>query len=370
MKKFIAAFLAAMLVFSVTLADSQTPSQKMTEMKKKIAEAEKEQKNAKAKKQELDRQVEALQDDIDAMDEIIAQIDGEIDEAQDKIDEATDSLETKKENYNDRLRALQKRGSVSYLDVLFGADDFSDFLVRLTLIENIVSHDERIMDEISKLRGEIEEQKAALEQKAAEQQEAQDLIVLQRNQIQALADKQVAYMEELKKDEAKYKAEFEKAQKQMEEENARNAGANESRDANGNKIIYNANSATKMQWPIPAGGYISCYYGYRTDPAPSNHTGIDIALPTGNAIVAANSGTVTLVGYSPSGYGNYLDINHGDGSATRYAHCSKIYVKKGQKVVRGETIAAVGSTGWSTGPHLHFEVIINGKRVNPLPYIR
>ncbi len=369
-KKFFAAFLAVFLIFSGSFADNKSASQKMSEMKKKIAETEKQQADAKEKKEYYDKQVEALQDDIDAMDAIIDELDGEIDEAQLQLDEATKKLDTKKESYNSRLRALQKQGSTSYFNVLFGADNFSDFLVRLTLVEKVITHDENIMNEISLLRGQIEESKNALVQKAAEQKEAQDLIVAQQTKMQALADKQVAYMAELKKDAAKFQAEFEKAQKQMEEENARNARANESRDASGKIIVYGSASSGEFMWPLPAGGRITCHFGYRTDPAPSNHTGIDIALPTGNAIVAAKAGTVTFAAYSSNGYGNYVDINHGDGSATRYAHCSKLYVTKGQKVKKGETIAAVGNTGWSTGPHLHFEIILNGKRVNPYPYIR
>ncbi len=369
-KKIIAATLLCFMIFSGVLADNKSASQRMSEMKTKMAETEKERKAAEQKKEYYDKQIEQLQTDIDELDAIIGQIESEIADAQERIDEATERLETKKENYNSRLRALQKRGNANFFTVLLGADNFSDFLVRLTLVEKVVNHDENIMNEISALRSEIEESKEALEKRSAEQQEAQDLVIAQQNQLQSLADKQQSYMDELKKDAAKFKAEFEKAQRQMEEENERNRRLNESRDASGKTIIYNSNSATKMQWPVPAGGVITCHFGYRTDPAPGNHTGMDIALPTGNAIVAANDGTVTFAAYSSNGYGNYVDINHGDGSATRYAHCSKLYVKVGQKVKRGETIAAVGNTGWSTGPHLHFEVIINGKRVNPLPYIR
>ena len=370
MKKIIAAFLAVLFIFSGAFADNKSASERMSEMKKKIAETEKAAESAKEKKEYYDSQIESLQTDIDEMDSVISGLNSEINAANAQLADATQKLEQKEASYNDRLRAIQKRGSTSYLDVIFGADDFSDFLVRLTLVENVIDHDKSMMDEIAKLQGEIASSKQALEQKAEEQKQAQDLIVAQKNQVQALSDKQEAYMAELKKDAAKYKSEYEKAQKQMEAENERNKAANISRNSAGQTVTYNASSATKMQWPIPAGGRISCYYGYRTDPAPSNHTGIDIAISTGTAIIAANDGTVTFAAYSSNGYGNYIDINHGDGSATRYGHCSKLYVKAGQKVKRGETIAAVGSTGWSTGPHLHFEVMINGSRVNPLPYIR
>lgn len=125
----------------------------------------------------------------------------------------------------------------------------------------------------------------------------------------------------------------------------------------------NAQAATgnKMNWPTAA-TKITQYYSWR-------HHAVDIAAKTGTAIYAADAGTVEMVGWG-SGYGNQIVINHGGGKKTRYAHLSKFYVKKGDTVSKGQTIAAMGSTGWSTGPHLHFEVIINGRKYNPLNYIR
>jgi murein DD-endopeptidase MepM/ murein hydrolase activator NlpD len=120
-------------------------------------------------------------------------------------------------------------------------------------------------------------------------------------------------------------------------------------------------TGSKMLWPSSS-RRITQYFSWR-------HSGLDIAGPLGIPIYAAESGTIKFVGWG-TGYGNHIDIDHGDGMATRYGHLSKILVSKGEKVVKGQTIGLEGSTGWSTGPHLHFEVIINGQRVNPLSYIR
>jgi len=122
-----------------------------------------------------------------------------------------------------------------------------------------------------------------------------------------------------------------------------------------------AAAGNKMNWPAAA-TRITQYYSWR-------HHAVDIAAKTGTAIYAADAGTVELVGWG-SGYGNQIVINHGGGKKTRYAHLSKFYIKKGDTVSKGQTIAAMGSTGWSTGPHLHFEVVINGRKYNPLNYIR
>ena len=132
------------------------------------------------------------------------------------------------------------------------------------------------------------------------------------------------------------------------------------------KNIVNAPSAkpvvgNKMNWPT-VGKRITQYYSWR-------HHGLDIANKTGTPLYAADAGTVEVVGWG-TGYGNQIVINHGGGKKTRYAHCSKFYVKKGDTVAKGQTIAAMGSTGWSTGSHIHFEVIINGAKKNPLNYIR
>ncbi len=121
------------------------------------------------------------------------------------------------------------------------------------------------------------------------------------------------------------------------------------------------NSSTSMTWPTE-GHRISQYYSWR-------HTGLDIANKVGTPLYAAESGTVEFAGWS-NGYGNNVVINHGGGKKTRYAHASKLYVKVGEEVDRGEQIAAMGSTGWSTGSHIHFEVIVNGVKYNPLNYIR
>lgn len=146
-------------------------------------------------------------------------------------------------------------------------------------------------------------------------------------------------------------------------------------DKNKKEIVVNVGSAKtynggKMVWPTAVKGYISSKFGPRTSPYTGYHKGIDIARTgEGVKILAAASGTVSYVGYDSDGYGNYLKIDHGSGFETRYAHASKILVKKGQKVSAGDPIAIIGSTGRSTGTHLHFEVRINGEPVNPLTYL-
>ena len=127
-----------------------------------------------------------------------------------------------------------------------------------------------------------------------------------------------------------------------------------------------------MAWPVPSSSRITSPYGYRTHPilrTRSFHSGVDIAAPTGTPIVAANDGTVIYSG-TRGGYGKCIIIDHGGGTATLYAHCSQLLVSSGTTVSRGSTIAKVGSTGQSTGPHCHFEVRINGSTTEPMAYLR
>lgn len=134
----------------------------------------------------------------------------------------------------------------------------------------------------------------------------------------------------------------------------------------------NSYDINNMIWPLPSDHTIYTYYGYRTPPtagASTFHKGLDIGGPYGANIVTALSGTVTKTSYnSTSGY--YVEVSHGNGVVTRYLHCSKILVSVGQTVMQGDTIALVGSTGVSTGPHLHFSVVINGNNVDPYPYLK
>jgi len=161
----------------------------------------------------------------------------------------------------------------------------------------------------------------------------------------------------------------EKAEREAREKAERDRIAREKAQAQAGSAALSSES---FSWPLPGYYEISSYYGMRFHPilkVNALHTGIDIGAPTGTAIVAARSGTVVTAGYN-TGYGNYILISHGDGVATLYGHLSKLLVSDGQSVSEGDKIGQVGNTGWSTGPHLHFEIIVNGTPINPLAYFK
>ena len=137
----------------------------------------------------------------------------------------------------------------------------------------------------------------------------------------------------------------------------------------GNDVVVPPSDDSSFLWPVPGNTYVSCSYGWRFGGS-DFHTGLDITMggAYGKPIVASKSAVVKYDGWQPNGYGNYLIIDHGDGYSTLYAHCSSVAVSTGQQVRQGETIAYIGSTGWSTGPHCHFEIRINGQHTNPANY--
>lgn len=357
-------------------ADKKTAAEKKKEMEQKIQQSDIDYKSAGEKKLYYDQQANELQEDLDEIDGIIASLDGDIVARNQEIADATQKLKEKENSFDQRLRALQHRGALSYLDVIFGADNFSDLLVRVTYVGNIIDHDKTMINEIAAVKNEITVAKDDLEAKRGEQQAARDLADAQKSKMDEMVQKQIETMQEITSNKELYEKEYKAAIRSMEEEEQKahfKAAVAPPKQSSGNTSpapqVIRKSSGNGMIWPLSGGGRVTCQFGYRTDPVVSNHTGMDIAISSGSPIVAADSGTVTYVGYEGKGYGNYLIINHGNGTATLYGHCSKIYVSSGQQVSQGEKVAAVGSTGFSTGPHLHFEVRLNGSRVDPEPYI-
>ena len=215
---------------------------------------------------------------------------------------------------------------------------------------DVLNELEDAYDEIDKRKSEIEAAKTdAEEQKAA----------LEADQAE-IAEKKAAIA-----------ADAEETQKELDKLEADAQALTATIRNQGSSSSNSTYLGGEMAWPAPQYTRISSYFAGRIDPITgkkSNHGGLDLAAPGGSPILAANSGTVIIAGYHYS-YGNYVVIDHGGGVSTLYGHSSKLLVSRGQKVSRGQQIAKVGTTGRSTGNHLHFEVRINGQRVDPLPYI-
>lgn len=359
---------------SASSSKLQQENQLAADAKKKRDEAANERKSLEQENQKLNSEIESLAGDIESLNSDISELQRKIEENEEKIKALDSEIDESDELLKSRLRVMYEQGTASYLDVLFSAKGLSDVLLRFEMVTQLYEHDQELISELAAKR---DESKAAKEQ--VEKDKA--LVVSQRNSLvskQAEFDSKVSennsQVEELKKDEAYYA----KMQKEHEQEaanilaeinaqkRAAAAAASVSSNSSSGKVVSAGNGALGL--PCYAGAPITSEFGYRTLRGSKNyHTGIDFGVPTGTAVRAAADGVVLAAGWRGS-YGNCVTIDHGN-LVTLYAHNSALNVSAGQKVVKGQQIAASGNTGNSTGPHIHFSVIVNGQYVNPRPYL-
>lgn len=294
----------------------------------------------------------------------IKTLEQDIKNIQEKLKIIQKDYKTQKEVLERRLVAVYKMGDTTYLDVLLNSKSITDFISRYYLIGEIAKYDNNLLETIEREKNRIEE----INNQLADKKER--LNVIQENQEKTLVALENA--KTIKNSYAKTLTEEElNIQKQIEEYNNK---LNNIDLKMAILAMVNGDSefiGGEFLWPAPGNTIITSYFGMRFHPILHyyrSHNGIDIGTPTGAPIIAANSGTVITASYVGS-YGNVVMIDHGGGVVTNYAHGSKILVEVGQVVERGEIIMEAGSTGLSTGPHLHFEIKINGTFVNPLPYV-
>ena len=396
--KFLAAALSFALVLATPLSAQATKSGLSDAKSKKTAlEAEK-----KKTEQEL-KNLEGLKSDTTAyvkkLDFSLESIGNEIDAKEKQIDttkqELSEAKETEKSQYESmklRIKYMYEKGDSTYVDLLMEAGSLSELLSKAEYITKISSYDRQKLDEYAATKEKIAEKEKALEGEHAELLTLQDeteakqasvekLLAAKQTELQnyetkiASAECQIseyakaieAQENQIKSIEAEIKRNEEEARKKAEEEKKKAAAANKA--AQTYKTVSLGDIS--FTWPCPASGRITSGFGSRKSPtkgASSNHQGIDISAPTGTSIVAAAAGEVVIATYSSSA-GNYVMISHGGGVYTVYMHASSLLVSQGQSVKKGQTIAKVGSTGYSTGSHLHFGVRVNGSYVNPTKYV-
>lgn len=266
------------------------------------------------------------------------------------------------------VRWLEETGSVSYLSILFKAASFSELLDYAVLIADIMEYSNRIIDDLKAIQNELEGARAELQASRDEQAAVNAGLLEQMESLEAQQREAEAIYSEIASSEAEAAAE---AQKLIQQERAVQAELTKAEKLYAEQIAALQNNGS-WYWPLPGRTKLSSLFGGRRDPftgRPSNHTGVDIPALSGTEIHAAQNGVVTLVQTNryASTYGYYCIITHANGRATLYAHMkSAPTVKVGQTVTKGQVIGYVGSTGRSTGPHLHFELRINGVRADAL----
>ncbi len=346
----------------------------ISDTKKKISELESSKSDLETYISKLDQEANSLSQKIKKLEEEIEAKKEEISTAEDELTEAQATAAQQYEDMKKRIQYLYENGNTSFLEILLTSQNMADFLNKSSYAEQMTAYDRSMLEEYIAQKKAVEEKKKQLESEkeeldafvsAAEEQKktVDSLIASKTAQIQSYQDQ----IDSENSNAEEYKADLAKQQKlldQIEQQIAAAAAANaQESDGDG--------GASGFLWPCPSSHRITSGFGNRAQPtagASTNHKGIDIGASSGAAIIAAASGRVTTATYSSSA-GNYIVISHGNGLSTVYMHCSALYVSVGQSVTAGQTIAAVGSTGYSTGNHLHFGVIKNGSYVNPTSYV-
>ncbi len=329
-----------------------------------LAAGKKELKDAKAIKNKYDKKMNTLQSQIDTTQSLINQYDVQIASYNEQIEQTEESIDTKLDVYYARARANFEEGSANFLEILLSSESISDFLARLEIIESITAADNAFISGLREEKQALTAYKTDVEKSKAEQQTLLNNLSGQKAELNVLVKESGALVAEIEDGVNATIAQVEAAEKAWED-------ANKKLEAEiAKKSTLEAYVGGNFLWPTAGIYKISCKYGPRIHPITkkrSNHHGVDIAAPMHTPILAANSGKVITATYS-SVYGNYVVIDHGAGNSSLYAHMTKYTVKVGDTVTVGDTIGYVGSTGWSTGAHLHFEIRIKNSTTDPLTH--
>ncbi len=340
--------------------------QQKEEIRSQINSLEYEESVASAKKHVLDRQIELTQADIENLHAQIEKYGLLIKEKEREVSAYQEKEADQLELYKVRMRAMEENGIVSYYAIIFGARDFADMLERMDMVESIMAHDKQLYNDLVSARHETEQAKVNLQETVESMQatqvelEAQEELLLRQvdaaseviSELNLTIEQQRDLLNATSEEEDRIKDEIVKMEKAIEEANKRVVGTG------------------KFIWPSKVSNRVTSYFGPRNTGIPgasTNHKGVDIGASYGTDVLACDSGTVLTATWSDA-YGYYVTISHGNGYTTLYAHMSKLLVKKGDVVQKGQAIGRVGNTGVSRGAHIHLEIWKNGVRIDPLQF--
>lgn len=353
----------------------------------------------KGSKEDIQSEVEKLDKQLNEISGKVKELESQLSKKRQEIANTESALNKAKEQEKKQYRNMKKRiqfmyenGQTSYVEMLLSADSFTDFLNAVEYITQISQYDRKMLKEYQNMQVTIADTQKTLETDYASLQSLQAKVQEEKQAVAALESAKKGELNDVADDltdaqtvakayEAEIQAQNEviaqiqAAQKRAAEQQAAQQQAQAAEEnqntAQNTTPSGNGQSTGSMMWPCPSSKRVTSDYGPRTSPtngASSNHKGIDIGATYGADIVAADGGTVLVATYSSSG-GNYVIIDHGGGLCTVYMHASSLTVSAGQTVSKGQVIAKVGSTGISTGNHLHFGVTLNGVYVSPWGYV-
>lgn len=391
-KKYVIPVVVAALLtpnFAVLAEDEDLQNQlsdvqnRMAQESEKKAQAEAVIGSVNDKLYAIQQQLEAAQRDYQAVANELKATEEKIAATQAELEKTRARLKVREGVFTKRVRDIYMHGQLSYLDVVLGAKDFSDFSNRLELLRRIIDADITLISDIRKERAAIETAKQELETQRARQAQLRDQAAAKRDEIESRRKEQQAILYQAQNDKAVAEQAYNEYQQSSQAiaemlrqraadraAQAAAAAAQASFGGGGGSDYYQPVSGSgAMIWPV--NGVVTSPYGYRTHPIFGTtiyHSGIDIGVDYGTPVHAADGGVVVEAGWI-SGYGYAVIIDHGNGLSTLYGHNQELAVSEGQSVSQGQVIAYAGSTGNSTGPHVHFEVRANGDPVDPSAYL-
>ncbi len=357
-----------------------------SELKNKQAQLESQQKNISSKLSALRKSKAAAQEQLDLVNELVENLqtqittvnnqinaaNAEIKEIEDEIAAKDQEIEESKDKFKERMKAIYISGDMTGgLELLLCSGSLQEFISNSVYLEAMAKYDQGLIDELTSDKEGYQDKKAQVEEHKKEIDAQKTELAAKKTELDAQQKEAEALMKQIKADEDAYKKKQAEIDLQMAQARAALDALVSKNTSNSQNTAYVGGS---FAWPTPGYKRITSPFGYRTytlhgKKISSYHKGIDIGAPSGAKIIASNGGTVVTSAYNAGGYGNYVIIDHGGGKMTVYGHMSKRGVSVGQSVSKAQQIGLVGSTGRSTGPHLHFEIRINGTAVNPINYL-
>lgn len=364
----IAILLIFVLVLPVSADELNDAIRKQQEILNKQNKAEGQLKNLTTKAQQMEKQIQQLtkqvsdaEVDLEKKEDAYARSQNDVVVIQGEVDTKQGELDGRQEALRKRVRSIYEEGQVSYLEVVFQSTDISDFISRIEYLGCLVENDQNILGDIRIQKQELDKKKEQLIAKMDEAQKLKEKAEEAKQYLDTTKSKKEVALAENEKDQEQILLQIEKLEKDSKElEEKIRELQKKNQGINGSISI----------WPTPGYQYITSAYGYRIHPITkkkSLHTGVDIGAPYGAKIISAGTGIVIYSGWYGA-YGNAVIIDHGNGLSSLYGHMSSRSVTTNQAVVPGQLIGYVGSTGWSTGPHLHFEVRNDGVPTSPMAY--
>lgn len=344
--------------------------QQVNALQNKIDQAKTEKAKQQAIKNKTTQDITITKQQIAVLEEKITLLEQEIADKEEEIAGLEDDIAENYELFKTRMTAMYTSGTsgdTAMLSLVLGTESFGQFLTRSETLKKVAEHDQALLDHLKETLAAVEDAKAAVEEDKKELDATKVQLDQKKAQLNNTLTATNAAIQDISAMEKEYLANQAKYQQQMKDVQSEldkiYAAMGPSGDFVGGGFMY----------PVPGYRYISSYFGWRFN-GTDYHTGVDFTGSgvNGKSVVASNSGTVsfTKTTYTPGvGYGKYIIVDHGGGYSTLYAHLSSVNVSVGEFVAKGKNIANVGSTGWSTGPHLHFEVRVGGVAKNPLNYL-